>query len=67
MSDINFDRISRQLFHLQNKIRENPLSVVFDLEQRLNNTQGKIVTLPNGHQLKTREGASAIEECITFL
>jgi hypothetical protein len=67
MTDINFDRIAKQLLHLQNKVRENPLSVVFDLEQRLYNTSGKIVTLPNGHQLKTREGVSAIEECITFL
>lgn len=62
-----FNDLTSTLFHLQNRLRQNPQHLLAHLEKRLLHFNGRYLTLPNGTQLKTKEGPKAVQECIVFL
>jgi uncharacterized protein YkwD len=60
--------MDKEVAKLCSQIREQPWSIVPELEKRLPNFQGKVYKNPElDYGITTKEGAAAVKECIEYL
>ena len=52
---------------MHNKIRQNPKSLIPDLEEMMNKFDGLLLKVEGKVTLRTKEGAAAVREAIDFL
>ena len=58
--------IDKEIFALHNQIRQDPKSIVPDLEQMLDSFENEVFLIRDGGRakIKTKEGAKAVQEAI---
>ena len=66
-TEINFQKLSEELFKLQNQLRKNPQSFIEKLSQAESYFKDKIFRYPNEIPIETYEGPDAIKNAIEFL
>ncbi|CAD8103405.1 unnamed protein product [Paramecium sonneborni] len=64
---MNYSALAKEVFELQNKVRQDPSLMLPVLENRLKYFKDKILHLPGTQATNTKEGASSVQECIDFL
>ena len=57
-------KIDQEIFEWHNNIRENPKLLVSDLQEMVEQFDGKLLKRPGKVTLKTKEGAEAVNEAI---
>lgn len=64
---VDYKQLCKEAFNEINLVRTNPQLFVFPLEQMAKLFQGDVLHIPGEVPLKTKEGVSAVYECIEFL
>ncbi|CAD8081650.1 unnamed protein product [Paramecium primaurelia] len=64
---MNYSALAKEVFELQNKVRQDPTLMIPVLENRLKYFKDKILHLPGTQATNTKEGANSVQECIDFL
>ncbi|CAD8070257.1 unnamed protein product [Paramecium primaurelia] len=64
---MNYSALAKEVFELQNKVRQDPSLMIPVLENRLKYFKDKILHLPGTQATNTKEGANSVQECIDFL
>ena len=59
--------IDRECWEVHNLVRQNPKSLIPDLEEMLTRFKGKFITDNDGIRIQTKEGPKAVQEAIDFL
>lgn len=64
---VDYKQLCKDSFNEINLVRTNPQLFVFQLEQMAKLFQGDVLHIPGETPLKTKEGVTAVYECIEFL
>lgn len=64
---IDYKQLSKDSFSEINLVRTNPYLFIFPLEQMAKLFSGDVLHIPGEIPLKTKEGVSAVYDCIEFL
>lgn len=67
LQGINFDKLARQVFEIQNRVRKDPRSLISGMLKRMKHFDGLKLRIPDEVAVITAEGISAWEEAIAFL
>ena len=67
MEEVDYEKLSEQLFKAHNKIREDPKSFIIKLKKWSKKFRDKTLFLLNENPLETFEGVNGVEEAIRFL
>lgn len=63
----NVAEMDQQIFDLVNRVRQDPLAFVPHLQEMLGRFEGLLMKQPGKTTLRTKEGASAVNEAIEYL
>jgi len=64
---VDYTQLSKESFNEINLVRTNPQLFIFPLEQMTKLFKDDVLHIPGEIPLKTKEGASAVYDCIEFL
>jgi len=59
--------VDKQIFAMHNNLRENPKSLVHDLQEMMNSFDGLLLKREGKVTLRTKEGEHAVKEAIEYL
>ncbi len=67
MPGADVKEIDKNIFAMHNNLRENPKSLIPDLQEMLNNFDGMLLKREGKVTLRTKEGENAVKEAIEYL